>query len=323
MVERGGGCQRWRGGGGGCRIGSGVGMWEDEGMMMRRVVLVMAMMGALAGGAWGEDITAKEASALVAKGRALVEKGQDQKAVAAFEEAMRMGSSDAMIEMGLLAMAEKGGIEKGPSAARRWFEKAAAKGNGVAMNDIGRMYQEGIGVDPSPADAAKWYQRGADTGNATAMNNLGMMYLDGQGVEQSDAEAFKWFKKAAEAGDAQAMNNTGLAYRLGKGVEKNDVEAGKWFKKSADAGLVEGMLNLGIAHEEGKGVPQSMADAMMWYRKAAELGNSEAMYDIGIIYAEGKNGVVKDPLRAMNWMQKGAILGEKRCLKWVAEHPDK
>ena len=37
----------------------------------------------------------------------------------------------------------------------------------------------------------------AEKGNVVAQNNLGVMYEKGQGVEQDDKEAVKWYRKAA------------------------------------------------------------------------------------------------------------------------------
>lgn len=44
----------------------------------------------------------------------------------------------------------------------------------------------------------------AEQGDATAQNNLGVMYEYGLGVPKDDAEAVKWYRMAAEQGNALA-----------------------------------------------------------------------------------------------------------------------
>jgi TPR repeat protein len=59
----------------------------------------------------------------------------------------------------------------------------------------------------------------AEQGDAKAQNNLGVMYEKGLGVPQDYAEAVKWYRKAAEQGDARAQNNLGVMYAAGRGVQ--------------------------------------------------------------------------------------------------------
>jgi TPR repeat protein len=66
------------------------------------------------------------------------------------------------------------------------------------------MYAAGAGVKKDFAEAAKWFRKAAAQGNAIAMNNLGYMYEQGNGVKKDYAEALKWYQKAAELDDEAA-----------------------------------------------------------------------------------------------------------------------
>ena len=55
----------------------------------------------------------------------------------------------------------------------------------------------------------EWYRKSAEQGNADAQNNLGCMYQNGLGVEQDDAKAMEWYQKAAEQGHTAAQSNLG------------------------------------------------------------------------------------------------------------------
>ncbi|MBK9013837.1 MAG: sel1 repeat family protein [Saprospiraceae bacterium] len=52
--------------------------------------------------------------------------------------------------------------------------------------------------------AVEWYTMSAKQGYLEAQNNLGLMYQQGLGVKQDYNIAFKWFIKAAEG----ASNST-------------------------------------------------------------------------------------------------------------------
>ena len=44
----------------------------------------------------------------------------------------------------------------------RWFRGAADLGNHVAMDNIGTMYEEGLGVPKDLDEARKWHLRAAE-----------------------------------------------------------------------------------------------------------------------------------------------------------------
>ena len=51
------------------------------------------------------------------------------------------------------------------------------------------------------ATALELYTRAADAGNARGINNLGWLYQNGLGVEQDYEKAADWFHKAVELGE--------------------------------------------------------------------------------------------------------------------------
>ena len=86
------------------------------------------------------------------------------------------------------------------------FQKFAAEGKAAAMNNIGWMYEFGLGVPADPAAAIRWYRMGADHGSAISMYNIGDLYENGRGGATIDNnEALAWFQRSASAGDEQAV----------------------------------------------------------------------------------------------------------------------
>jgi TPR repeat protein len=120
------------------------------------------------------------------------------------------------------------------------YRRQADGGNGAAMADLGRMYEDGRGgLTKDDVEAAQWYRRGAEAGNGQAMASLGLMYERGRGGLVRDVdEAAHWYRKGAGTGDRFAMYFMGRAYEFGVGVTKDHAEAMRWYRKSAAAGFI-------------------------------------------------------------------------------------
>jgi uncharacterized protein len=61
------------------------------------------------------------------------------------------------------------------------------------MVDLGWLYANGQGVAQDYAKAHEWYEKAAEKGDPIAMGNLGLLYHNGQGVRQDYAKAREWF----------------------------------------------------------------------------------------------------------------------------------
>src|SRR5579863_10184237 len=92
--------------------------------------------------------------------------------------------------------------------AIRQAEWAAARGNALAMMNLGEWYANGQGVSRNSAESAAWYRKAADTGNAFAMEKLADHYVTGDGVPQDGSVAASLYQKSADQGIPPAM--TGL-----------------------------------------------------------------------------------------------------------------
>jgi len=111
----------------------------------------------------------------------------------------------------------------------RWYQMAAEQGNAIAQNNLGVMYDKGLGVPQDYVEAVRWYQMAAEQGNAIAQNNLGVIYDKGLGVPQDYVEAVRWYQMAAEQDNGIAQIKLGVMYQNGHGVPQNYVYAHVWF----------------------------------------------------------------------------------------------
>ena len=145
-------------------------------------------------------------------------------------------------------------------------KKDAESGDAEAQNNLGVMYNKGLGVPEDYAEAVKWYRLAADQGYADAQCNLGVMYDNGQGVPQDYAEAVKWTRLAADQGDAEAQGNLGVMYHDGRGVPQDYGEAYAWFSVAAAFGDANAANNRDIVAGE-----LTRDQLWPWQKRATEL----------------------------------------------------
>lgn len=168
-----------------------------------------------------------------------------------------------------------GGVEKNPTTAAKWYTKAAEDkgnkpGNKIAQNNLGNLYENGIGVEKNLTTALELYAKAAydtgnEPGNIAAQVNLGRLYENGIGVKKNLTVAAKWYTKAAE-------------------------------DKSDKPGNMNAQFRLGYLYDkQGLSVKKNLATALEWYTKAAEQGQTDALKRLDyLVYREWikmKNGV--------------------------------
>ena len=160
----------------------------------------------------------------------------------------------------------------GPLALR----EAAAKGDGLALFEIGARYTEGRGVPVNLTEASKWYKLAADMGFAPAQYRLANFYEKGTGVERDVGRALTWYQMAAEQGNASAMHNLAVLYAMGREGVADYESAGSWFTRAADLGVKDSQFNLAILHARGSGVEQDLEESYKWFAIAAKSGDKDA-----------------------------------------------
>jgi tetratricopeptide repeat family protein len=125
--------------------------------------------------------------------------------------------------------------------------RQAQSGDAAAQSDLAdEYYKQG-----NHAKAFEWYTNAAHQGFAEAQNDLGWMYEKGLGVRQDDQRAVEWFTKAAHQGHAQAQFNLGVMYDEGKGVRQNESTAKRYFGQACDNGYQSGCDHYRILNEQG------------------------------------------------------------------------
>ncbi|MBQ7586057.1 MAG: sel1 repeat family protein [Desulfovibrionaceae bacterium] len=166
--------------------------------------------------------------------------------------------------------------------------------------------------------AREIWQKMADSGDAYAMNNLGILYDRGLGVTVDLGRALFWFAKSANEGNPQGMSNYGWMLDQGRGIAPNPVDAARWYDKSARMGQAEAQYNLGLMYERGRGVPKDLSSAAAWYSQAASQQQTEALARLGHFYRVG-SGVEVDPAKACLLLYAATMNGSEEAIKELAE----
>ena len=178
------------------------------------------------------------------------------------------------------------------------------------MASLGYLYALGIGVEQDYFIAKNWFEKAALKGQKVAMYNLGLLYINGWGVESSDQKAFEWFEKSAFIEYPDAMYNLGVLYSFGRGTERDLSAAFYWYKKAAETGMASAMFNLAYCYYYGDGVPRNYALAKHWLEKNLEKEeNPPAMGMLAFIYRNGLE-TPKDLDKALSLYSQACGLGD-------------
>lgn len=251
---------------------------------------------------------------------------------------------------------EFGTLQSDYAEALRWWQKAAAQGDGGAEVALGNAYSDGRGVAADGAQAIRWWERAAKRGDKAADLNLARTYLIGRGgtprnaekvrfhlarVDQSDNPSFRkqaeelrhplfrWFnaqgqidlpglRSAAQAGDREAQKQLGDAYLHGNlGLPKNIADAYLWWLKAAAQGDVEAMNNVGYTLYRGMLGKTDFVAARRWFEKAARAGYGNSMVSLARMNERGEAGK-PNPKKALEWLLKAGEANNPQAIQWLA-----
>ena len=167
------------------------------------------------------------------------------------------------------------------TALRAWMPMAEA-GNAEAQNNVGYMYEEGLGVPQNYLMAMSWYRQAAESELAQAQHNMGMLYHHGYGVAENLTEAFRWFKMAADQELAESEYMLGLAYQSGDGTSLDYMEARRLLLSSARKNYTPAQMMYAFMLQAGEGSDSQPFSAYVW-GKIAEANGSESAIDITVL----------------------------------------
>lgn len=203
------------------------------------------------------------------------------------------GDADAQSRMGDVCRVGDQLTPQDLTAATTWYRLAAEQGDVEAQNNLGAMYQNGMGVPTDLAEAARWYRLAAEQNAPTAKFNLGCLLREGKGVSPAPEEGLRLIREAADAGDAAAASMMGWLLRAGDGMPADLVGSAEYFLKAARRGDELASCSLG-------GMEPTLRELALTGRKEAAWCLKE-MYEAGL-------GVPKDRKGSYLWGQLFATI---------------
>lgn len=207
------------------------------------------------------------------------------------------------------------------------FGQEAESGNALAMYDLARMYQDGLGRDADMETAQGWYEKALAAfqfvvGTADEKKRpylwyrIGKMYAAGLGTEVDYMSAAEWLSRAVAADHMYAQYSLGGLYYRGQGVGQDYAEAFQLYTLSARQGNPYAAYELAKMCRDGIGTDKDAARADVYFQRAfagfksleEKSHDDKLQYRLGQMLRTG-TGAKKDDNAAAEYWEKSAKLG--------------
>jgi len=167
--------------------------------------------------------------------------------------------------------------------ARTALLPLAEAGDAAAANALGVLYADGLAVKRDFRKAAEWYERAARKGHGEALFNLGFLYYRGaDGLPADRQKAALWLSRAADNGHAFAAALVGPLYGEGRDVAPNPSKATTYCLQGAEAGIASAQYDMGMMQAAERST-ESLVAAYTWFAIAAEAGYPGAARNRAIV----------------------------------------
>jgi len=243
------------------------------------------------------------------KGVDLYWKQQYSSALPLLLPAAQQGNAEAQAQVGYCHLCMQKYDE-----AYQWFCKASEQGVVWAYDNIGWMYEKGLGVKQDYFLAYSNYKTAADLGSVFSCANAGWLLQNGWGVVQDYAKSFDYWLKAAQMGHAGAQNSVGVFYKNGWGVAQDQEKAAEWFVRALQNGETQyAATNL---YYVSNNFFAGICGAEKSEKRAFELGLISAQYNCADAMEHVRNcyefgwGTECDLKQAKYWYQKALDAGK-------------
>ena len=151
------------------------------------------------------------------------------------------------------------GREHATTAYRAWL-KVAEKGDAEGQNNVGFLYERGLGVSQDYNQAEAWYMKASAQGLASAKHNLAMLTYKGHINNKDWRKSVEWLKEADQMDFSPSTYMLGVLYMRGEGIFKDRDVAFELFKKAARLGESRGQYMVGYIYQSGMLHPDEESD---------------------------------------------------------------
>ena len=182
--------------------------------------------------------------------------------------------------------------KKDYAQAKIYFEKCSVEGEAMCINNLGVLYQTGLGVPIDKKKSAELYKQDSDKGLPIAMTNYASSLARGDesGFRES-SKTVGLYIAAAEKGSPKAMGLVAYISQFKGGFGANQIPTTdtlvNYAKVSAMRGFSEGQMALGSFYRKGFGLSQDFELAETNLLLAAK-SNKTVIADLFLLYNEDK-----------------------------------
>ena len=225
--------------------------------------------------------------------------------------------------------------------AHKYLMLEAQKQNALAIHDLAKIYEKGLGVKIDNNVANKYYalalegfkQIEKNTPHKYIEYRIGKLYETGKGTEKDMINAANWYQKSANNNYKYAQYSLAKLYLSHKGIDTTinnnfpfETEALKLFNLSSDQGNYYATLELAKTYEKGIGTDINLSLSALNYKKAfegflkmsLEREDDSLLYRIGKMYYDGC-GTDKNLLKAIEYIEKSAKLNNENAQYLLAQ----
>lgn len=176
--------------------------------------------------------------------------------------------------------------------AEKMLKLGVETGSSIAFSILGDQYFFGTdGKNVDKKQAAVWYEKAAEKGNGHALYQLGRMYENGDGVISDHGHAVDLYRRSAETGDVKGCYEYGFA-SLRKWLQEKDGDALKeasiYLQYAVEENYPPALYTIGRLAEQTRHKDR----AYFYYEKASSLGYVDAHRKMLTKYMEEKNNVM-------------------------------
>lgn len=220
--------------------------------------------------------------------------------------------------------------DKDPLKAREFLGKAC-KGSGGAegCNDLGILFQDGVGGAPDPKGALPLFEQACDGGDRFGCYNLALALQQGNGAAVDKSKAFTWWERACVSEkdatwrwseSATSVTARGKAcvraavYLDAPGPANDDAKAAARYRLACELDQFVACNDLAVMLQNGEGITADPKEAVAMYERACKGANYRGCYNLATMFEEGL-GVPKDPPRVIAIYSKTCDAGEARACR--------
>lgn len=217
-------------------------------------------------------------------------------------------------------------LEQNLEKASVLLQQEAETGSALAMYDLGRMYEQGLGIEADEAAAQQWYKQALASFQSAAVTvpekrcpylwyRIGKMYAAGQGTEQNFTLAAAHFADAVKYKHMYAAYSLAGLYYRGNGVEQNYETAFQLYNQSARKGNPYAQYEMAKMLRDGIGTEADPEQAEQCFRMAfhgfqsleKDSHDDKLQYRLGQMLHTG-TGTEQDDEAAARYWEKAAKL---------------